>query len=455
MSKASLRKARGELNPKDSIQEAFASLKAKWWWFNRELNAEHGERSEAWAWEILRRTLAYREFHNAASAVHAPPAPTKPASGTTPARAVALIFGPHNAYRLEIAALATDSPLGELDPRRHWPELFLTTDKCAPDLSWPELSDESRRKIPFGLDFFPGQNEPVKKFRLDVAGATVERLGTGDEQILTFGVDGNLSSKAASDEIYRRLLLKPVKSVGGILLGKHPASGILPENVNRLAYVVIAFDTRAGEAALSQLDEWKKTVFGSENDGDREALEKNYPLWWRKYWNELDTSSEQCVRKRSRSKVVPTKEQYRVQAWIPLFDRDVAFKEIRMSFRTLIGARERKHWMAQCKSAWAMPESIEIRGQCRMVTYGTYQEPPTQLKTKSGRLAKHIYRCGLPAFDVRERGVEYRFAKHGLLFPFLLGSRSSLTSSLLRDYFKVISRSIERIDQVYARHPAK
>lgn len=97
-----------------------------------------------------------------------------------------------------------------------------------------------------------------------------------------------------------------------------------------------------------------------------------------------------------------------------------------------------------------MPETIELWGQRREVTYGSYQEPGANLKAKSGRHWKDIYQFGMPAFDVRNSGVECRFTTGGMLRPYLLRFRSGLDRKVLHDYFRAISDRIKRIDGTYA-----
>jgi len=43
----------------------FARMKDHWWWFASECQA-HVDNTVAWAWEKLRRTTAYQNFHEAA-----------------------------------------------------------------------------------------------------------------------------------------------------------------------------------------------------------------------------------------------------------------------------------------------------------------------------------------------------------------------------------------------------
>lgn len=444
-----MNRPRTSTTSKSNTEEAFASLKSKWWWFDHKLNAEHGMKPEAWDWEILRRTQAYQDFHAAASAVPKPPVPSMPPPGTGLGKSVGLIFGPRTIYRQRIVALVEPPPLGDLDPRRHWPELFLSEDTCPPDLSWPELSAESQAKLHLDHNLFPGQDVPIRKFQFFVTGATVNRITTGAEELLAYSTDAALSNYADTEEIYRSITLKPIETVGGIVNGKHPAFTILPVFVMRLDYVVIEFDARAGESVLSQLDDWKEIEIGTKNDGTYETYE-NYPLWWRKYLSQLEFLRSEIPPKKRFSKVIPSKQHYRVQAWIPIFDRFTGFGEVRKRFRTLIGARDRKRWLPQCKEAWSMPETIELWGQRREVTYGSYQEPGANLKAKSGRHWKDIYQFGMPAFDVRNSGVECRFTTGGMLRPYLLRFRSGLDRKVLHDYFRAISDRIKRIDGTYA-----
>src|SRR5437867_8294199 len=107
-------------------QVEFDRLKRQWWWFVRQY-AEHVSNPTAWAWEILRRTEAYRRFHREASAIPHPRVPHRPAPGTPARLAANAIFGPTALYHEQIRAIAAKHlPLGAKDPARHWAELFLS-----------------------------------------------------------------------------------------------------------------------------------------------------------------------------------------------------------------------------------------------------------------------------------------------------------------------------------------
>jgi hypothetical protein len=202
------------------------------------------------------------------------------------------------------------------------------------------------------------------------------------------------------------------KTLNDAVRGKHPAFPVLPSGLDRLAYAVILFDTRAGEAAADQLSEWK-----AKNLPEDHSLTANG--WCQKFVSEamlLEPGGKPSpARKRYRT-VVPSKAQYQVQAWIPL-DCFSEFQDIKAAFRTLLTPRERRKWLPACKETWGLAEEITLFGQPRSVRYPSYADTPAALKGKSAQPYFNTLKIGLAALDCRR--IEPEFRPSGFLIPFL------------------------------------
>ena len=301
-------------------------LKRQWWWFEA-MHSEHAKNPKAWTWEMLRRAKAYGRFYELARAIPLPPTPTRPAPGALRA-AVKGIFAPIAIYHERIRALAQGLPLGPLDPARHWPELFLSDDSCDPALSWVELSPSSRNLIQSRDAILLRQDKPVTQFPLCVCRVILRREAGGRESACA--LEGN-------DQARDLKLVRARQTLNPAVVGKHPEFSVLPLGLKQLAYAVILFDTRTGEAAAERLGKWnadRPRVSDATSDVD----------WCQQFFRDMTSFDPQYeaadARKQYRA-VVPSRCQYQAQAWIPM-DADSTFDDLKAGFNTILKPRERR-----------------------------------------------------------------------------------------------------------------
>ena len=132
-------------------------------------------------------------------------------------------------YDAQIRALmAADLPFGRLDPARHWPELFLSDDRCPPSLSWVELSRFSRYLIESRDAILPRQDTLLSQYAFSVDGAVLERDGQGRE------------IASAPLRLKDSFTLVPAgRTHNPAVMYKRQDISVLPAHFTRLGYVVI------------------------------------------------------------------------------------------------------------------------------------------------------------------------------------------------------------------------
>src|SRR5262249_48756744 len=156
-------------------------------------------------------------------------------------------FAPQALYHEQIRSLGGKNlPLGKMDPARHWPDLFLAGDHCSPSLSWVDLSPASQRSVDSCSTILPRQEKPVNQFPVHVCRVLLRRGPDGGE------VAYCPENDAPTGPLH---LVRAGKTLNPAVMGKHPTLPVLPAAVDCLAYVVILFDSRAGEAAAQKLSE--------------------------------------------------------------------------------------------------------------------------------------------------------------------------------------------------------
>jgi hypothetical protein len=238
---------------------------------------------------------------------------------------------------------------------------------------------------------------------LEVEAVIVERLPSRQEKLTSVGT-----------------------SASTVTIGIHHGTKILPNNLNRIAYVVVVFDSRITERILTQ----------SISQNFKRVLECQINKLQQRFKDDQRLSGSA---RKSSAHVVPSKIQDMCQAWIPADALTIA-DEILSTFRTLIGSRKRRVWQSKCDTVWReLLPSFSADSLAPVKSKPARVSDPTQLQ------------IGLCAYDCRL--VEPRFTANGILIPFLRQFQdftSSAEPTLLRDSMKQVSRLIDFIDSFYS-----
>ncbi len=388
------------------VKNAFSEISKSWWWFEK-AGLAHADNDVAWQWEILRRSNAYRMFYAKGDTIRVQDKTDRSLAG----------FSNSATSWAKLRTLAGSiSHLGDSDPCHKWTDLFHA--RCAPDLWWTILSNESRKEITSCRPLYP-RAEVAAEFTspgvdLQVEAIIVKRLPSGQE------------------------VLTPLTPISSVTLGRYQVAELLPAILPTKnafgVYVVVIFDVRNAESTLSR---FKKQGFLS---GFTTTLQNTVKRLQTYLQNTNQTAPTRCM---SSARVFGSNEPFWCQAWMP-FDTMTNTDDLLPRFRTLIGSRQRRQWLPECKKIW------------RELFPSFSANSIAPLKAKRARIkdARDL-KVGLCAYDCRQ--IETKFTQHGSLIPFLKNYpyfQSLADAERLHAVHLQIERLIEGIDAFYSRPPA-
>ena len=354
------------------VKRAFDEIKKAWWWFDETSSRESDGNAIAWQWELLRRSDIYRAFYAKADAIRVSD-PTE--------RSLAGFFG-SAMNRAKLHSLAGSyARLGNSDPCHKWPNLFYA--RCAPDVCWAALPEESRNVIDSACPLYP---------RAEVAAAFTSPGGDSIE------VEPIIVKRPPSGQ---EELTSLVPGPSTAILGRYNATNllpaILPANSTFGVYVVVIFDVRNAEFTVSRLEK-PSVVLTRLNEIFQNSVTM-LNTWL------IQNKHTAPTPRRSLALVIPSNIRFKCQVWIPA-DAMTQPADILPRFRTLISSRTRHQWLPECEKFWG-----KLFPSFPAVSIASLQAKRARIKDTRDLQA------GLCAFDCRR--VENRFTQGGLLVPFL------------------------------------